>query len=184
MKLWNKKLFNKNIRSLHRDLGYLFIGLTLIYALSGILLILKKDEQNPSYREIVLEKNTKANLTPDELKTYWENGFGDAPKLNRIIPAGEVYNLYVKGGLGEYHPHNGKLKVTTYKKIPVYKFVNDIHYNSGQRFSSIGIVYAIVLIFFAISGAIMVKGKKGFKKRGVWLMIIGFIIPVLLFFCS
>ncbi|WP_321281916.1 PepSY-associated TM helix domain-containing protein [Marinifilum fragile] len=182
MKLWSKKIFNKSIRSLHRDLGYLFIGLTLIYAISGILLVLKKDEQNPSYREIVLEKVAKTNLTPDELKAFWKDHFSDAPKLTRIIPAEDVYNIYVKGGLGKYYPYDGKIELTTYKKIPIYKFVNDIHYNSGKRFSSIAMIYAIGLIFFAISGAVMVKGKKGFKKRGVWLMIIGFIIPVLLFF--
>ncbi|PKQ68362.1 hypothetical protein BZG01_03855 [Labilibaculum manganireducens] len=184
MKLWNSKKLNKSIRSLHRDLGYLFIGLTLIYAISGILLVLKKGEQDPSYREIVMEKDAEANLRPDELKTYWRESFSDAPKLTRVIPADEVYNIYVKGGLGEYHPYNGKIKLTTFKKVPVYKFVNDVHYNSGKRFSSIAIIYAIVLVFFAISGAIMVKGKNGFKKRGVWLMIIGFIIPVLMYFCA
>ena len=181
MKLWSKKL-NKSIRSLHRDLGYLFIGLTLIYAFSGILLVLKKDEQNPSYREIMMEKDAKANLMPDELKAYWKENFSDAPKLTRVIPTDEVYNIYVKGGLGEYHPCSGKIQITTFKKVPVYKFVNDIHYNSGKRFSSMAVIYAIVLIFFAISGAIMVKGKKGFMKRGVWFMIIGFIIPILLFY--
>lgn len=182
MKWWNKKVFNKSIRSLHRDLGYLFIGLTLIYAISGILLVLKKDGQNPSYREIVMEKEAKANLKPDELKAFWKDHFSDAPKLTRIIPAEDVYNIYVKGGLGKYYPYNGKIEFTIFKKIQVYKFVNDIHYNSGHRFTFLAVIYAIVLVFFAISGAVMVKGKKGFKKRGVWLMIIGFIIPVLLFF--
>ncbi|WP_421919422.1 PepSY-associated TM helix domain-containing protein [Marinifilum sp.] len=181
MKLWNKKSFYKNIRSLHRDLGYLFIGLTLIYAVSGILLVLKKNEQDPSYREIVMERNVKINLSADELKSCWDD-FKDVPKLTHIIPAGKVYNIYVKGGIGEYDPYNGKIKLTTYKKIPVYKFVNDIHYNSGKRFSSIAMIYAIVLLFFAFSGAVMVKGKKGFKKRGVWLMILGFIIPLLMYF--
>lgn len=182
MKLLTNKKLNKSIRSLHRDLGYLFIGLTLIYAVSGVLLILKKNEKDPSYQEIVFEKKAKPNLSPKEFKKYFKNNFKDLPKLTRVIPADEVYNIYVKGGLGEYHPYNGKIKLTTFKKIPIYKFVNDIHYNSGKRFSSIAIIYALVLIFFAISGAIMVKGKNGFKKRGVWFMIIGFTIPVLLYF--
>ncbi|WP_461633714.1 PepSY-associated TM helix domain-containing protein [Labilibaculum euxinus] len=182
MKLWNSKKLNKSIRSLHRDLGYLFIGLTLIYAVSGVLLILKKNEKDPSYKEIVLEKKAKPNLSPKEFKLYFQNHFKDLPKLTQVIPANGIYNIYIKGGLGEYYPNNGKVLLTTYKKVPVYKFVNDIHYNSGKRFSSIAIIYAIVLIFFAISGAVMVKGKNGFKKRGIWLMMIGFIIPVLLYF--
>lgn len=182
MKLWNKKNLNKSIRSLHRDLGYLFIGLTLIYAISGILLVIKSGEENPSYREIVMEKVAKANLSLADFKIYWQDNYSDAPKLTRVIPSDESYNIYVNGGLGEYHIHTGKIKLTTFKKVPVFKFVNDIHYNSGKRFSSIAIVYAIILIFFAISGAIMVKGKNGFKKRGVWLMMIGFIIPILVYF--
>lgn len=181
MKSWTKK-FNKGIRSLHRDLGYLFIGLTLIYAFSGILLVLKRGEQDPSYREIVWKKTAKAHLTPDELKLYWEHNITDLPKLTRVIPGKEIYNVYVNGGLGEYHPYDGNILVKTFEKIPVFKFVNDVHYNSGKRFTVLAVIYAIVLIFFAISGAIMVKGKNGFKRRGVWLMMIGFIIPVLLFF--
>jgi len=173
--------FTKTMRAWHRDLGYLFIGITIIYAVSGILILLKKDGQNPSYREIVTEKKVKTDLSPDDLKAYWQSNFTDLPELKRVIPVDETYKIYVKGGLGEYEPYSGKVIVKTFKKILVFKFVNDIHYNSGNRFTIMGVVYALVLIFFAISGAIMAKGKKGFMKRGVWFMIVGLIIPVLLF---
>jgi uncharacterized iron-regulated membrane protein len=171
------------MRAWHRDLGYLFIGLTIIYAVSGILILIKKEGQNPSYVEIVEEREAKTDLSPDELKAYWKDHFAELPKLKRVIPEDDTYKIYVKGGLGDYEPFSGKVTVKTFKKIPVFKFVNDIHYNAGSRFTSIGIIFCVILIFFAISGAVMVKGKKGFKKRGVWLMILGFLIPVLYYFC-
>ena len=173
--------FTKTIRAWHRDLGYLFIGLTIIYAVSGILILLKRDGQNPSYREIIVEKEAKTDLSPDELKSYWGNNFAELPKLKRVIPEDDIYKIYVRGGLGEYEPFSGKVVFKTFERIAIFKFVNDIHYNAGKRFTTMAFIYTIVLIFFAISGAIMVKGKKGFKKRGVWLMLIGLIIPILLY---
>lgn len=174
--------FTKTIRAWHRDLGYLFIGLTIIYALSGILLLLKKDEQNPSYQEIVMEKKAKVDLSPDDLKRYWKCNFADLPKLKRVIPEDEIYKIYVKGGLGEYEPFSGKVVIRTFKKIAVFKFINDIHYNSGKRFTVLGVIYAIVLIFFAISGALMIKGKNGLAKRGIWLVIGGVLLPIIIYY--
>jgi len=38
--------------------------------------------------------------------------------------------------------------------------------------------YSVVLSFFAISAMFMVKGKYGFKRRGVYLMFAGIIVVV------
>ncbi|MGB0855658.1 MAG: PepSY-associated TM helix domain-containing protein [Nitrosopumilus sp.] len=176
--------FTKTMRSLHRDLGYLFIGLTLIYAVSGILVVLKREGHNPAYKEVEHVVQAKANLSPDELKTYWKENVKELPKLTRVISKNENYKIYVKGGMGFYDPRSGEIDVTTYKRIQVFKFVNDIHYNVGKRFTIIAIVFCVIMIFFAVSGAIIVKGKNGFKRRGVWLMLVGIAVPILLYIFS
>ncbi|TKG95733.1 hypothetical protein EYV94_05415 [Puteibacter caeruleilacunae] len=182
MKFWTNLKWRKVVRDLHRDLGYLFIGLTVIYAFTGILLASKPDEKDASFREHRVAKTLQTNLSVDQLKGVWKNTFHNEPKLTRIIPYKEVYRLYVKGGLGEYDRSTGDLEVITYEEITTLKFMNDIHYNAGKRYTWLAHLYGMVLIFFAISGAVMIKGKKGFKRRGVWLMLVGVIIPVLLYF--
>jgi hypothetical protein len=42
-----------------------------------------------------------------------------------------------------------------------------------------GDLFAVSLIFFAVSGLLMVKGKNGIAGRGKWYLIVGIIIPIL-----
>ncbi|MCG8309180.1 MAG: PepSY-associated TM helix domain-containing protein [Cytophagales bacterium] len=171
--------FRKIFRILHRDLGYFFIGLTCIYSISGIILIYKKDGKDPAFREVKAEKIIQVDLTPDELKKLWSEVMADMPRLNRVIPVKDQYRLFIAGGLGQYTPADGHLSCTVYEKKTFVKFINDIHYNSGKRYTWLGNIAAGSLIFLAISGAIIIKGRKGFGKRGVWLMLGGILLPLI-----
>ncbi|HBH48929.1 MAG TPA: peptidase [Bacteroidales bacterium] len=183
MKKQNKS-FRKVLRILHRDLGYIFIGLTIIYGISGIILNLKDTEKDPAYKEIRFEGQLEINLTPEEIHAIWEHEFENVVDLNRVVPVNNQYRLFLIGGLGSYHPGTGNISFVVYKKRPVVKFMNDIHLNSGKRFTWLGNIYGVIFIFFALSGAIMLKGKKGFAKRGWWLISIGILIPVVWYILS
>lgn len=184
MKFWSKKSDKIN-RALHRDLGYLFIGLTLIYGLSGIAVILRYLDVDIAHSETKIERVLDANLSKEQLNAYWMSKKSELPKLSKIRTTDNVseeFIIRVKGGEGVYAPQTGALSVTVYKTNKLVKFVNDIHYNVGGRFTWLGLVYAFMLVFFAISGAIIVKGRKGFMRRGIWFMSIGLLIPILMYF--
>ena len=38
-------------------------------------------------------------------------------------------------------------------------------------------LFAVSLIFFAVSGLFMVPGRKGFLGRGKWFLLVGLLIP-------
>ena len=40
-------------------------------------------------------------------------------------------------------------------------------------------IFALALIFLAISGAIMLKGGHGFGGRGKWLVGLGALVPII-----
>ncbi len=181
MKLWSKKLDNLN-RTLHRDLGYLFIGLTLIYGLSGIAVILRHIDIDLIHSETKIEKQFTPNLSKEEFTKCWKEQ-KELPKLTRVRPAeGESYQVMAKGGRGLYNKTTGEVELTFVKTNKFFKFVNDIHYNVGKRFTWLALLYSFMLIFFAISGAIIVKGKKGFMKRGIWFTLVGIAIPLIAYF--
>ncbi len=182
MKFWTNIRWRKLLRSLHRDLGYFFVGITCIYAISGYILNSKTEGKDPAFEEIVFEKQIKTDLSNTELYKGWEKIIPDAPTCKRIIPVKDKFLIYVNGGMGEYDPISGNISLLTYKEKPIVKFMNNIHYNQGKRFTWLANFFAITMIFFAISGIVIVKGKRGFKKRGVWLMIVGIIVPFLLYF--
>ncbi|PVX52199.1 hypothetical protein C7377_0505 [Balneicella halophila] len=182
MKWWSKKSLNKLNRTLHRDLGYLFIGLTVIYAFSGIALVLKQYNIDIEYSEETIKNEFSPNLSKDEFKLDWSKQ-DELPRLTRVkIDNHSNYRLLVKGGEGVYNITTGEVKLSIFKTNKLIKFANDIHYNIGKRFTWLAILYCCMLIFFAISGAIIVKGKKGFKRRGVWFALIGIGIPVIYYF--
>ena len=56
------KTLRKWSRILHRDIGYFFIGTTLIYAISGIALNHMSD-WNPNYSVTLKNFNTEYNLS-------------------------------------------------------------------------------------------------------------------------
>lgn len=182
--LYMKKNFRKYLRTLHRDLGYFFIGLTCIYGVSGIILNLKSNEKDPAYSEIHFEKQLAQNLSAQDLKQNWLKWVGDKAELNRVIPQGKHLQLYLKGGLGNYNPTSGELAFVTYKERTLVKFMNEIHYNSGKRFTWMVNTFAVIMIFLAMSGAVIVRGKNGFMKRGIWLMLAGLALPIVWYFVA
>ncbi len=174
--------YRKYLRILHRDLGYFFIGLTCIYGISGIILNLKPEGKDPAYRETHFEKTLRANLSQQELKDNWKELIGEWPKLNRVIPKGKILQIYLHGGLGTYNAQTGKIDCVTYEERKLVKFINEIHYNSGKRFTWLANIFGVCLIFLAISGAVIIRGKKGFMKRGLWMMLAGLAVPIIWYF--
>lgn len=180
MKLWSKKFWRKWLRLIHRDLGYFFVGITIIYAVSGIILNHKKNGEDPAYRTVKQNYKLEANLSPNQLKTYWENNFLNY-HLNRIIPNSENYDVYLKGGLGKYHPMSGELEFELYERKQWVYFMNKLHYNSKKGWTLMADIFAVAMLLFALSGMFMVPGKKGITGRGKWLIAIGIILPFLFF---
>lgn len=178
MKKSNK--IRQYLRFIHRDLGYLFVGVSIIYGLSGILLNHKVDGENPAYKSVDFSFDIKANMDLDAFKAYWAKEKNDID-IKRIVKRESIYVIYLDGGTGTYTPLSGKLKYQTYTRNDLYYFVTQLHYNSQKGWMYMADVFAVVLIIFAISGMFMVPGKNGIKGRGKYLVIIGIIIPFLFF---
>ena len=174
-------------RTLHRDIGYLCIGLTLVFAVSGIALNHIAD-WNPNY---IVERVEKP--------FYGKSTQTDA-QLNKALLALFPYNDAVKASYWESVQHyklffkdGGSLSVNFSKQLAVYEHIrervmfkqfNTLHLNEAKKgwlvFSDI---YAGLLIFLALSSLFMVKGKYSpwRLKRG-WLVIVGGLIPLFYIF--
>lgn len=169
---------------LHRDLGYIAFGLTIIYAVSGIFLNHKAD-LNPNY---VINK-TRFELSRDEVKdqlnsatiqsvlrsrglgTDYTGIFRPEPDKIQIFYQDKNITLDLKEYVGE---------VETIKNRKIVKEMNFLHLNTPKRaWTYIADIYAVILILLAFSGLFVLKGKKGIKGRGAWLTVIGLLIPVI-----
>ena len=177
--------FRKWSRLIHRDVSYLFAGMILIYALSGILMNHRGD-LNPHYSVSRQEFRVEADLT-DKTKV-------DKPLvLSLLEPLGEEGN-YTK----HYFPKDGEMKVflkggssllvntktgeavyEILERRPLLSDMVKLHYNPTKWWTIFSDVFAVCLILITITGMVMVKGSKGFWGRGGILFIIGVVIPVL-----
>ncbi len=64
------------------------------------------------------------------------------------------------------------------RKRAVFYEVNYLHYNPNYWWMWFSDIYAVALIFLALTSFFIVKGKKGVVGRGAYYIIVGFVIPI------
>lgn len=171
-------------RALHRDFGYFFVAMTLIYALSGIALNHRKN-WNPSYS---IERTEHQVKIPADLRVNEKNGVEDILKQieqennyrKYYFPSADELKVFMNGGgTVVVNLTSGRLLFENLKKRPLFHQVNFLHYNPGKLWVWFSDFYCVALIFLAISGLFILKGKNGITRRGAWLTVAGIIIPVI-----
>jgi hypothetical protein len=178
------KQLRKWSRILHRDIGFFFIGTTILYGLSGIALNHLSD-WNPNYTVelkhfktlINLEKtaDTKSNVLKlldevDKKENYKKHYY---PNPNNI-------KIFLKGGSSiTVNVTNGKGTTEYLKRRAVFYEANFLHYNPNKIWTWFSDAFSASLILFAITSFFMVKGKYGIKGRGGIYTLIGILIPLL-----
>ena len=167
--------------ALHRDIGFLCIGLTLVYAISGVA-VNHISQWNPSYRVERIETNigpvsgnpTDADTIRSILARLDETG-----KLESSYrPDPHSLQLFVDGRSILIDLGTGHVVHDRAIPRPVLREMNFLHLNHPKKsWTWVADVYAAALGFLAISGMLMIRRKS--MHRGVVLTGIGFVIPLL-----
>ncbi|QZT37389.1 PepSY-associated TM helix domain-containing protein [Halosquirtibacter xylanolyticus] len=166
------------MRVIHRDLGFLMVGITVVYALSGFLLN-HMNGKDPAYEQIAEQLVVTKQMNRSQLEAFW-NADDSYPSLRKTTQIDdEMIRLYLQGGIGVYNGKTGELEYQTSNKRPLIFWINKLHYNKLNGWSWMGDFFAFSLIFLAISGIWMVPGKRGIKGRGKWYILIGILIPII-----
>jgi len=170
-------------RATHRDLGYFFVAMTIIYALSGIALNHRKD-WNPNY---IIERSEHQVIIPNDIKTNEKMGVTAILKQIRqqdnyrkyYFPSFNELKVFMTGGGSVVVDlTSGKLLFEDLRKRPIFYEVNFLHYNPGKLWVWFSDFFCVALMVLAISGLFILKGKNGITRRGAWLTGAGFIVPV------
>lgn len=176
----------KNIRSLniaaHRDFGYFFSSLIIVYCLSGLALN-HVDEWNPDF--IITHENVKISGNYSA-KTISKN---EIEKLGELVGESKykVYDSPTPDQVKIYYDNaslhvNFTSKTAVYEKVsrrPLFYQVNVLHRNSLRGWKWVSDIFAIMLIAINITGLFILKGKYGLKGRGKWLIAAGFLPPLI-----
>jgi len=167
---------------LHRDIGYLIVGLTLVFGVSGLALNHAAD-WNPSYRRTKITLQIKPLTAVDREAQVREAlpqlGTTETPR-NSFRPDEHTLQIFFKDNTYAIDIPTGKVIVDQVRTRPVLFEVNQMHLNASKGlWTWIADAYAVALIFMAISGMFVLRGKNGITGRGGWFVTVGVAIPVL-----
>lgn len=168
-------------RALHRDLGYFFAGLTLLYAISGIALNHAGDF-NPSYN---VEKETiRAAVIPQEgnEETILSAVGAKGPVKTVFRPAPGKIQIITEGENIAADTVTGEISVERIRERPLIFPLNYLHLNHPKgAWTYAADIYALALAFLAASGLFLVKGKNGLMGRAMVLTGAGMLLPVVFY---
>lgn len=173
-------------RWLHREMGYLFFGMSIIYGLSGIALnhgvarhwdpgIISKHQE---YK--LGQSSGRADVDRDFIEHILDITGERENYKQYYFPSDEYLMIYLRGGHISLELETGRITLTKIRKRPVFQEVNFLHYNKPKKlWTWFSDLFALAMILLAISGIIMVKGKKGIRGSGGILLATGILIPLI-----
>jgi hypothetical protein len=168
--------------TLHREIGFLVVGLTIVYAVSGIAvnhahhwdanyarvaepLAIEPTGAGPTIEvePLVLER---LGLAREQVKTTW-----------RASP--EVLQVFLETGGYEVNLVTGQAVRRSARPRPLLFDLNFMHLNNGKgAWTVVADVYAGLLIVLALTGPLLVRGRKGLLGRGGVMMAVGIVLPL------
>ena len=165
---------------LHRDIGFLCIGLTLVYAISGVA-VNHIHHWNPSYSVERVETNIgPVTGKPTDSVTIQKIliRLDEKGKLESSYrPDPHSLQLFVEGRSILVHLPSGDVVHDRAIPRPGLREMNFLHLNHPKKaWTWVADLYAVALGFLAISGLLMIRRKT--MRRGVVLTGLGIVVPL------
>jgi uncharacterized protein len=180
------------LRALHRDSGYLAVGLTFVYAASG-LAVNHIADWDPNFTQI--DRTVPVALDPALSHVRLTE---DAPASRRVATATmralgrddavkDVYavddshvDVTLEGTMLYVDVGRGLVREEGQRERFLLRLANWLHLNRGKKaWTAIADGYAVLLLFLATSGLFMLPGKLGLLGRGAILTGVGALVPIL-----
>ncbi len=175
-----KQIRRLNIAT-HRDLGYFFSSLIIVYCISGIALNHIND-WNPDF---IIHKETvkiSGKYSTKELNDELINSFGRLVGEERFkvydIPTADQVKIYYDNASLHLNFSTGTGVYEKLYRRPLFYQANVLHRNSIKGWKWASDVFAIMLITINITGLFILKGRYGITGRGKWLIGFGALPPL------
>lgn len=176
-------------RVLHRDLSFLFSGMVLIYAISGIYMN-HRDQINPHYSVSrtaynIADLPAQGAFDREAVEALMDRIGADERYTKHYFPREGHLKVFLKGGSSiEADLASGRVVYESLRRRPLVSTMTTMHYNPNKWWTWFADAFAVALITITLTGVLMLKGKKGLWGRGGVELLIGIAIPLLLLFLS
>jgi len=199
---WRRRLVNW-----HRDVGFFVVGLTVIYAISGIAV---NHHHHWNYNErttrtaravgqpadllfdLSPSRRVQLRAAPTALDdseaallasaVSQRLGYPTPPRNSLWRGPTHLLMFYGPGDreVVEYSPVTGVAEHIERRDRAILRDLNYLHLNEARGWWTwVADGYAILLLFLAVSGTLVVRGRKGLAGRGGLLLALGVAVPLL-----
>lgn len=170
-------------RILHRDGGYFFTVLTMLYAISGVA-VNHVGDWNPNYsiETVTVEIDAVKAGDIDGMEQAVMTGLGLSPSEveGRHKSGPKEFKLFLpNGGEAVIDPATGKGTLKRVKARTVIFEANVLHLNHLKGvWTYVADFFSVSLFLLALTGLLILKGPQGFFGRGKWFFGAGALLPI------
>jgi hypothetical protein len=168
------------LRAVHRDVGYAAVGLTFVYAVSG-LAVNHIAAWDPNFVNTTTTHELGAPLPTDDdaAKTLVLDKLGIAETPREVLREGDELEVLFEHRTLHVSAPTGHVVDEQQQPRFFVRAANWLHLNRGKKaWTYFADSYAVGLLFLATSGLFMIAGKKGLFGRGMFFVAAGVAIPL------
>ena len=168
------------LRALHRDLGYTAVGLTFVYALSGIA-VNHIAQWDPNFHNVTAVHEVRGALPADDQEAAKEVcgklGVTEAPR--EVYREGDELEVLFEHRTLHVITASGHVVDEQQQPRVFLRAANWLHLNRGKKgWTYFADSYAAGLLILATSGLFMIPGRKGLVGRGLFFVAAGIAAPI------
>lgn len=168
--------------AVHRDLGYFFTGVVVLYALSGIA-VNHVDHWNPNSviqrNDVVLDLPSEPSaISVVQIQANLARLGAADDYLSFDFPSANKVKIYLTDGSILASLRDGRGCYETISRRPLLHQINMLHLNPEKWWRVFSDVFAGGLILVALTGLFVARGRHGLLGRGKWLVGAGLVAPL------
>jgi uncharacterized protein len=168
------------LRAVHRDVGYAAVGLTFVYAVSGIA-VNHVAAWDPNFVNTTTTHELGGPVPADDesakTQVLAKLGITEAPR--EVYREGDELEILFEHRTLHVTLASGHVIDEGQKARFFVRAANWLHLNRGKKaWTYFADSYAVGLLFLATSGLFMIAGKRGLFGRGAFFVAAGVAIPL------
>ena len=169
------------LRAIHRDVGYFAVGLTIVYASSGLAVNHLKD-WDPNFKQVNRTHQLALPLPTDDeaaAKSVLQALAVQEPPREVYRASDTQLDLVFDKRTFHVDTTSGVVHEEGQAARPLLRIANWLHLNRGKKaWTYVADFYAVFLLFLAFSGLFMIPGRKGLLGRGAIVLLLGCAVPI------
>ena len=167
--------------ALHRDIGFLCIGLTLLYALSGIA-VNHVHDWNPNYSiarvDLQIDPLPPGIVSETQLQQILRQVGEEKISQRHFQPDPENLWLYVDKRMIRVHLPSGRVEAEKPQRRSFWYRLNFLHLNHARKaWTWVADLYAFGLLLLAVTGMFLLPKRLDLRKRALFLSLAGVTVP-------